>query len=154
MRVDKLERMLIEWECTRLSAAFAYHLDRRDYEAVAALFAPDGVWIRHGVRLEGAAQIIAALEQRPVKQFTRHVTAGFHFTHVKEVSARSVSSNMSYFSFDAEVLPAPYVPEKAMLLDFVDHYAKTPEGWRFRERDTQMVFIPEEVHTMASQTHK
>jgi hypothetical protein len=146
-------RMEIEWECTRLSHAFAYHLDQRNYPALADLFASNGVWIRHNVKLEGREQIIAALNQRPKEQFTRHVTTGFHFTHVDETSARSVAYNMSYFSFNAEKLPVAYVPEKAMLLDFIDVYTKTAAGWRFLQRDTQMIFIPEEARAVASSSH-
>ena len=143
-------RMEIEWACITLSHAFAYHLDQRDYRALADLFAVDGVWIRHNVRLEGREQIIAAMNQRPKEQFTRHVTAGFHFTQVNETTARSVAYNMSYFSFNASSLPAPYVPEKAMLLDFVDVYTKTSDGWRFQQRDTQMILIPEEARAVAT----
>jgi hypothetical protein len=146
--------MEIEWDCIALSHAFAYHLDERNYEALGDLFALNGVWIRHNARLEGREQIIAAMNKRPKGQFTRHVTAGFHFTHVDETTARSVAYNMSYFSFDAETLPAPYVPEKAMLLDFVDVYTNTAHGWRFLERDTRMILIPEEARAMASGAHK
>jgi hypothetical protein len=139
--VDGDLRHRIKWECIELSHAFAYHLDHRNYRELAELFAPDGAWIRHGVRLVGRAAIIEALEQRPASQFTRHVTTGHYFTHVGEASAASVAYNMSYYSMDAAVLPAVYVPEQAMLLDFKDTYARTPEGWRFAERDTPPVMI-------------
>ena len=146
--MDKYQQIEIEHDCMALSSAFAYHLDRRDYQALADLFAPDGVWIRHNVHLKGRKEIMAAMLQRPAEQFTRHVTTGFYFTLVDESIARSVSTNMSYFSFEAATLPAPYVPENAMLLDFVDTYIKTTAGWRFSERDTQMVLIPKEVQEM------
>jgi hypothetical protein len=142
--------MEIEHECKALSSAFAYHLDRREYQKLADLFAPDGVWIRHYVPLRGREAILAAMAERPSTQFTRHVTTGFHFTEVTETRASAVSINMSYFSFQAETLPAPYEPEKAMLLDFVDTYIKTEAGWRFLERDTRMVLIPKEVQMMDS----
>lgn len=140
-----LERFVIEQQCKALSSAFAYHLDRREYSELTQLFAPDGVWIRHYQRLEGRQAILNALSERPAEQFTRHVTTGFHFIEVTQTHARSVATNMSYFSFDAATLPTRYKPEKAMLLDFVDNYIKTAEGWRFLERDTQMVMVPEEI---------
>lgn len=149
--MDKQLQIAIEHDCIALSNAFAYHLDRRDYFALAQLFAPNGVWIRHYIRLEGRAQIIAALQQRPAEQFTRHMTTGFHFTEVTETTAKSVSCNMSYYSFEAAKLPAPYKPAQGMLLDFVDTFIKTEEGWRFLERDTQMVLVPPEVYAQLAE---
>lgn len=149
--MDKQLQMEIEHDCIALSNAFAYYLDRREYQALAALFATDGVWIRHYVRLEGRDQIVSALEQRPAEQFTRHMTTGFHFTQVDEAIAKSVSCNMSYFTFEGAKLPAPYKPEQGMLLDFVDTFIRTDEGWRFLERDTQMVLVPKEVYAELAQ---
>jgi hypothetical protein len=137
-------------ECTRLSSAFAYHLDHRNYRELAELFAADGVWVRHGVRLEGRAAIIAALEERPASQFTRHLTLGHHFTHVDSARAASVAYNLSIYSMEAAVLPATYVPEQAMLLDFIDTYTKTPEGWRFALRDTPPVLISADARARMS----
>lgn len=148
--MNRLKRIEIESECKALSSAFAYHLDRREYQSLADLFAPEGVWIRHYTPLRGRDEILAAMNARPPEQFTRHVTTSFHFTEVTESRAKSVSVNMSYFSFQAQTLPAPYEPANAMLLDFVDTYIKTDAGWRFLERDTQMVLVPKEVQAMAS----
>jgi hypothetical protein len=143
--MKRLQRFEIEQECIALSNAFAYHLDRQEYEALANLFAEDGTWIRHYIKLQGHAQILAAMRERPSDQFTRHVTSSFHFTEVTETQAKSVSCNISYFSFDAAKLPTLYKPSDAMLLDFVDAFTKTQKGWRFLERDTQMVLVPEQV---------
>lgn len=143
--MESLQKIEIEHDCKALSSAFAYHLDRRDYQSLADLFAANGVWIRHYVPLRGKEQILAAMAARPAEQFTRHVTTAFHFTEVSESRAKSVSTNVSYFSFQADKLPALFQPENVMLLDFVDTYIKTDEGWRFLERDTQMVLVPKEV---------
>lgn len=145
--MNKQLQLEIEHDCIALSNAFAYHLDRREYQQLAELFAPNGVWIRHYVPLKGYAQIVKALEERPAEQFTRHMTTSFHFTEVSETQAKSVSCNMSYYSFEAQRLPAPYKPQQGMLLDFVDTFTKTDAGWRFLERDTQMVLVPPEVYS-------
>lgn len=139
--MDARTRMEIEWACVGLSHAFAYHMDRRNYAEVAALFTPDGLFVRHDHPLRGRAQIIEALETRPAEQFTRHVTTSHHFIEVGETRARAVMFNVSYFSFDAAVLPAAYDPANALLLDFTDVYEKTREGWRFAERVTSAVFL-------------
>lgn len=146
--MEKLDRMLAEWECTKLSHAFAYHLDQRNYAEVANLFAPSGVWIRHGVPLKGREGILAALSERPSNRFTRHVTTSFHFTHIDDGSARSVAYNVSYFSLDADILPARYEPENFLLFDFIDRYEKTPEGWLFAERTSSEIMVSDKVRSL------
>jgi len=43
---------------------FYYCLDTRDYHGAAALFHPDGVWVRQGEQLLGPPAILAALALR------------------------------------------------------------------------------------------
>ena len=143
--MDAVLRREIEAECVALSNAFAYHLDHKDYPAVAALFAPHGVFIRTGVRLEGPDNILATLRQRPADQFTRHITTNFYFTHVDADTAKAVFYNQSYFAFTPEKPPHAYSPERMMLLDFIDVFTRTPDGWRFHERDARPLLIPEEL---------
>lgn len=144
--MNSQDRMLAEWDCIRLSHAFAYNLDHRKYEDLADLFAPDGVWVRHGTRLQGHKEILAAMQTRT--QFTRHVTTGVHFIEMTDKTAKSFAYNMSYFVLGELNLPAPYNPADAMLLDFKDTYVKTEKGWRFAERVTQEILIPETVQKM------
>lgn len=143
--MDKATRSRIEAECVALSNAFAYHLDHKEYDALVALFAPDGTFVRTGVRLEGRAAILAAMRNRPAEQFTRHVTTNFHFTEVTQSRAWAVFYNMSYYAFLPGNPPYTYAPERMMLLDFVDQYVLTPEGWRIHERDARAVLIPEDL---------
>ena len=93
--MDRAMRREIEADCVALSNAFAYHLDHKEYQALVALFVPDGTFVRTGVRLEGRAKILAAMQERPAEQFTRHITTNFHFTEVGADSARAVFYNMS-----------------------------------------------------------
>ena len=143
--MDTATRREIEAECVALSNAFAYHLDHKEYPALVALFAPEGTFVRTGVRLEGRAKILEVMRLRPVDQFTRHITTNFHFTHVDHDSARAVFYNQSYFAFLPGEPPFAYEPERMMLLDFIDVYTRTAEGWRFQERDARAVLIPEQL---------
>ena len=145
--MDKATRREIEADCVALSHAFAYHLDCKEYPALAALFAPNGVFVRTGVRLEGPEQILATMSQRPAEQFTRHVTTNFHFTQVDENTAKAVIYNVSFYSFPQSRLPLDYLPEQVMLLDFIDTYTRTPTGWRFLERDARPLLIPKELRS-------
>ena len=143
--MEKSARREIEADCIALSHAFAFHLDHKDYKALAGLFASNGVFIRTGVRLEGPEQILAAMSQRPAEQFTRHITTNFHFTQVDPTTAKAVVYNVSYFSYPESQLPLDYAPQRVMLLDFIDTYTLTPQGWRFLERDARVLLIPEEA---------
>jgi hypothetical protein len=143
--MDKAMRREIEAECVALSNAFAYHLDHKEYPELVALFAPNGTFVRTGVRLEGREAILATMRQRPAEQFTRHITTNFHFTYVGDDTARAVFYNMSYFAYLPGNPPFDYLPERMMLLDFIDVYTRTPEGWRFLERDARPLLIPEEL---------
>lgn len=143
--MDHAARREIEAECVAISNAFAYHLDHQDYPALVALFAPNGTFVRTGVRLEGREKILATMRQRPSEQFTRHITTNFHFTHVDRDTAKAVFYNMSYFIFAPGKPPFDYAPQRMMLLDFIDVYTRTPQGWRFHERDARPTMIPEEL---------
>lgn len=145
--MDMAMRRKIEAECVALSNAFAYHLDHQEYPALVALFVPDGTFVRTGVRLAGREKILAAMQARPAEQFTRHITTNFHFTEVGDDSARAVFYNMSFFAYLPGQPPFEYEPERMMLLDFVDIYTRTADGWRFKERDARALLIPEQLRS-------
>lgn len=152
--MNKLTQIEIEHDCRTLIQAFSYYLDQRDYEALAALFAPGGVWIRHGVRQEAPQQLIAALQQRPSTQFTRHLTTSTHFLEVSESNARAVSYNLSYFTLKPlPKLPMRYEPDNVLLLDFNDTFIKTPEGWRFLERVSPEIMVSDDVRAILAAHH-
>jgi hypothetical protein len=44
-------------------------------------------------------------------------------------------------------------PEQAMLLDFIDVYTPTPHGWRFLERTTTAVLMPDSVRAVLAKSH-
>ena len=145
--MDKATGKEIEADCVALSHAFSYHLDQRDYLSMVALFAPNGVFVRTGVRLEGREKILETMSQRPANQFTRHVTTNFHFTLVDHDTARAVLYNMSYFAFTDSKPPFDYEPQRMMLLGFLDTYIRTPEGWRILERDARPLMVPPELRS-------
>jgi len=56
-----------------------------------------------------------------------------------------VSYNQSYFAYLPGDPPFMYEPERMMLLDFIDVYVRSAEGWRFLERDARPLLIPEQL---------
>lgn len=73
---------------TALVMRFFRGLDTRDHAAVAALMAPDGVWVRQGTRLNGPAAVMAALEQRPANRVTCHLISNLWAEQFDEQRAR------------------------------------------------------------------
>ena len=64
--MTEIEQLLIERACERLIVDSATHNDQRDWPALAALYAEDGVVVRpNGQRLEGTAVIEAAYGAGP-----------------------------------------------------------------------------------------
>lgn len=130
-------------DCIELSNAFAYFLDRRDYEALANLFVEDGVWTRYGIDLRGRRDIVATLDKRPANQFTRHATVGHHFTEVTPERAAAISTNISFFSFHGGEPPFPMVAGDMIVLDFEDEFTNTASGWRFVSRISRPLLVPD-----------
>src|SRR3546814_11677294 len=104
-----------------------------------SLCTPDGVWERHGDRLQGRERILEVMLGRPANQFTRHVITNFHLVEVTETRARATLYNLSWFSFEAANLTVAFVPENALLLDFHETYSLTAHGLSFSERITSSI---------------
>ncbi len=60
-------------DLTQSLHAFISHLDERRYDDLAAMFAPEGRWLRQGRWLEGRDAILEALAARPAGMRVRHV---------------------------------------------------------------------------------
>src|SRR3546814_18419302 len=117
--MDHLARMEIEWACTKLSHAFSYCLDSRDYGRLVSLFTPDGVWERHGDRVQGRERILEVMRVRPAKQVTRHVLPTFHFVAVPETRGRATLYKLAWFSFVAENLHVALGTENGHLVVYI-----------------------------------
>lgn len=144
----KVEAHAIRNECIALSNAFAYHLDRREYEELADLFVPLGVWRRHGIDLRGRDAIVFALGERPSNQFTRHLTVGHHFTEISGERAASTAYNVSYFAFEESGPPFRSKPGDTLVFDFVDEFVNTENGWRFSSRASRPLFVADSLWTL------
>lgn len=134
-------------ECIELSNAFAYYLDSNMAEPFADLFTEDGVWVRHGVAIKGRAAIAATFQDRAARALTRHVTTGHVFTALGAASAEAVCYNRSYYSLGDGDLPRSFTGGEVIILDFLDSYVRTPEGWRFSRREGRYVMLPESMRS-------
>lgn len=126
-------RRAIEWDCARLVNLYANLNDAGDWEAVAALYAVDGLMTRPTAPdqpIVGRESILAAFLARPART-TRHICANIVIDVEGPTAARGESA-MLLFTGTA----APLVGS------FRDRFVLTNEGWRFAERRGSIVFAP------------
>jgi ketosteroid isomerase-like protein len=63
----------IEWDCAQILTRFINALDDGDYETMASLMAPDGVWRRPDGDAVGPDGLLTDLNNRPRNLLIRHV---------------------------------------------------------------------------------
>ena len=69
-------RALLRTEIDAVLADWAWHLDHGDYDAVAALFTEDALFVTGAVELRGRAAIKRRYTERVVVRSTRHAYSG------------------------------------------------------------------------------
>ncbi len=138
-----LEILEIERECERLVLDFVYYSDRQDYEALARLFAPDGVMSRpSGDPLVGRDAILKSYQSRPAGRMTRHISTNIRI----HVESRSRATGISYavvFSANAGAPPTDHFGIQAdprqLIGEFEDEFVLTDDGWRIAARRARFV---------------
>ena len=121
------------------------HLDEARYDALLALMTPQAVWHRQGQRLQGHAQILAALRQRSPTQRIRHL--------VSNLLQRSASAGEAQYSHymtalkfdDGQVRAGPVTISGPFRMSLVTTQLLQLDGaWRVAEQAivTQFDFTP------------
>jgi ketosteroid isomerase-like protein len=127
-----LENMIAERACERLILDYAAFNDAGNWDAVAALYTPDGRMSRPTAPddfLEGRDVILAAFKSRPPRT-TRHICANIRVTIESGTRATAVSQILLYTAADKPPLVGSYA----------DVFACTADGWRFAERRGSLDF--------------
>lgn len=96
-------------DLAQLTHRLYYDLDEFRYAEIVAAFRPDGVWHRQGKRLDGQAQILAALQERPRTQRTRHVIT-HSFLSEADANSATLIAYMTAFRFDDGTPHTPPYP--------------------------------------------
>ncbi len=137
-----------ERECTRLCHDFAWSVDQGDYPAFVSLFTEDGVFERGGQRSVGHAAIRQFLEARPAGRTTRHLCSNIRIDPVDPSTAVGTSSALMFAASvgsgsepsTTQTLPLPVAAP--WVVDYLDDYLLTADGWKFKCRRTVLVFQP------------
>jgi ketosteroid isomerase-like protein len=135
MALTSIERAAIGWECERLIHLYSMLNDAGDFQAMADMFTPDGVFARPSqgdVLIRGRDNILAAYTSRPPR-FTRHMITTVVVTveDADTVSAHSYLSLHTGHSGDS----LPRTAESSYFIgDFKDRMVRLNGEWKFKER--------------------
>lgn len=137
MTMDDQSRLAIEWACTRLINRYALHNDAGEWEAVAALYAEDGLMTRPSAPdkpIVGREAILAAFRSRPARA-SRHAVSNIVVDVESETQASAFSVILLFQGEAAQDGGLPVRDPKGPLVGwFRDRFVRTDEGWRFAER--------------------
>ena len=134
-----------------LVEAYAHHVDRREPDAAAELFTPDGVLriFNRGTdepvrQRAGRADIATAMAGLDRYDVTLHVVANHRVAFDGADAATGEAYCLAHHVRDVErpdgtTGPSDYV----MHIRYLDRYARTDEGWRIEERHLQLEFTEE-----------
>jgi ketosteroid isomerase-like protein len=128
--MTEIENLLAERAIERLIIDYGAHNDAGDWDAVVALFAPDGRMSRPTAPddfIEGRDAILAAFKSRPARA-TRHICANIRV----DIDSDSTSATSQILLFTGHEAPK--------VGSYHDKFVRTADGWRFTERLGSMDF--------------
>jgi uncharacterized protein (TIGR02246 family) len=139
--MNPAERIGIERECERLMVDYAAHVDFRDYDAFANLFAEDGELNLTGQPVRGRDAIRRAMEIRPAGRESRHVITNLSVKIIDENRAEGVCYLTLYRKDAAEGERRPFEHAGPEIVgDYHDVYVKRGSGWKFKSRRIKVAF--------------
>lgn len=137
--MDRNDQRAIEWDCTRLLIRFYSLLDEKRYEALADLFADDGVWVRLGQELVGGPAILAAMSERD-DWLTAHLVSNIR---IDIIDADTVDTTQYVTLYRHEGRgeaegPAPVAPPIG-ILRHRDRLGREAGVWRFKRKSSRAI---------------
>jgi ketosteroid isomerase-like protein len=129
--MDAFERLLAERAIERMIVDYAALNDAGDWDAVAAMYVPEGRMSRPSAPdnfIEGREAILAAFKARPARA-SRHIVANIRVA-VANTDATASSQILLFTAADQPPLVGTYA----------DRLTLTDDGWRFIERRGSLDF--------------
>jgi hypothetical protein len=144
MIMDDETRRIIEDECTKLSIAYARHVDFKEYDQFVGLFAQDGELNTTGKAVKGREKITKAMALRPEGLRSRHVLTNIYIKVIDEDHAEGLSY-LSLYRHTGEGLDvndqSPRIISGPFAIGhYADRFVRTGEGWRFASRVLHFAF--------------
>lgn len=87
----------VQMACQASVMSFMAHFDADEFDALQALFAPDGTWVRSDGTLRGMADLQAWIARRqPGRIFVRHLISNLRFEALPDGRVRAHSYVVAY----------------------------------------------------------
>lgn len=140
--MDDAIRRSIEWDCSRLILAFYDRFDNWDYEAMAAMFAEEGAWLRAGKRLVGRQAIVDEMAVRSTTQTIRHMVTNL-IVDVEDRQRARASCYLTAWRYD-DGRPRsgpPTIRSPALLAVVTATLERRGECWRIVHKETRREFL-------------
>ena len=139
--MQALERIEIERACERLSIAYARHIDFKEYDQFAELFAEDG-HLNAGTVRDGRAAIRHSLTQRSDRLRSRHVLTNISIDVIDTDHARGITYLTLYRHVGDESLGDDPIALSgpAAVGHYEDEFVRTAAGWRIARRVLHFAF--------------
>jgi hypothetical protein len=134
----------IEDECTKLSIAYARHVDFKEYDRFVQLFAEDGELNTTGRVVKGWEKLSRFIAARPAGLRSRHVLTNIHINVIDEDHAEGISYATIYRhtgeGVDANDQSPRIISGPSSIGHYADRFVRTNEGWRFASRVLHFAF--------------
>lgn len=140
--METQRRRLIEQECRNLITALVHHYDHGEADRAAALFVPDGLWVKAGVPYQGRAAIVASFAKQPTTLVLRHFTSNVLVDVHDGENASAVTYYLAFVGDRGQSAPDAEIPIELprSLGEWNDTFVLTSEGWRIARREGRRVF--------------
>lgn len=129
-----------ERACIRLCHDFAGTVDACNYDAFVHLFSADGTFERGGQRYVGHQAIRGFLDTRPANRVTRHICSNIRIDMTGPTTATGSCSALMFLANAVKGTPLPLPVSPPVVVDYLDDYLLTSEGWKFNRRTALVVF--------------
>jgi hypothetical protein len=136
------ETLHCERACTRLCHDFAAFVDSLQYDAFTSLFAIDGTFDRAGQRYEGRQAIREFLDMRSANRLTRHLCMNIRIDKTASGQASGTSVALMFQGTAGSETARSLATSTPVVVDYIDAYTLTPDGWKFKSRKAVIVFEP------------
>ena len=134
-----------EHACTHALYRFYSQLDAGEFEAVAQLMAPQGVWHRQGEQLSGPQGALSALGKRDPRIVSAHLVCNPVVDLLEPGLAEISALVLVLRHVRAEGGPAvPQLPAPRAMLRCKDRLVRTEQGWLFLVKRSDSVFRSED----------
>jgi hypothetical protein len=143
MAMDASERMLIERECARLVTLYCHHVDHGEAGRVVELFSADSVWRAGNVVMEGQEQLAKGFGARQANRarMSRHVCNNLLIDVIDAHNARGTVYLTLYRHDGEEGRQMSPLTGPQLVGEYRDRFVRTPDGWRFAERELEASFV-------------